>query len=572
MINDQFITKLLTAINIVDVISFYLPLKKSGSNYKTRCPFHEEKSGSFLVSEPKQIYKCFGCGKSGNAITFIRDYEKVSFIDAVKKLAERANILIPDTYEKTKKNSKTELIYQVYELTNEFFRENLKNHGSMAKRYLSSRQLSEATIDKFNIGYSLDSFSSLKSYLQRNHINEKILSETGLFKIKENSIYDMFRDRLMFPIHSYNGKVVAFGGRALTAEQEKLGKYINSPTTDIYTKGKELYGLNITRYDISKKDMVLIVEGYMDFLRLYENGVTHVAASLGTSLTIEQIELLSRYTQNFYMLYDGDNAGKNAAIKGAGLIIGKGYNAKIVSLPDGHDPDTFLLNNPSSILYELIDKAETLSIFLKNRPEIMDSKKSLEFLTELSKDIQDPVFRELFIKEMSDAFQISEMSLLKKSGSINKKRVDRPKLIKMEKQSEERRLIQCILKKPEIIKKVAETIDISYFINDGYKKIYKTLTENDMINYLEKPADLLERIEDEEIKGILSSLYFEEDYDFDSDDLMIQIKIRKYQEDLNIINEEISKTPDNNELFEKKIFLKREIQHLSKHVVHKTLY
>ncbi len=575
MMDDQFLSNLLQNTNIVDVIGAYVQLKRSGSNYKACCPFHSEKTGSFLVSETKQIYKCFGCGKAGNAITFVRDYEKISFSEAVKKLADRINLQIPDTIQKKEKNSKIDLIYKIYELANHFFIENLKRHGTYAKKYLSSRQISEETIEKFSIGYSLDSFSALKNYLKKNFINEQIMAESGLFKEKESSLYDMFRDRIMFPITTANGNIVAFGARALTADQEKQGKYINSPTTAIYTKGKELYGLNISRFEISKRSSAIIVEGYMDFLRMWESGFQNTVASLGTALTEEQVQILSRYTKNILMLYDGDKAGMNSAIKAASIILKKGLNAKIICLPNSEDPDSFLLKHPSDEMTHIINQAVTLSQFLKNHPEIMNTQQSIEYLIEITHQMNDPVQKELYFKEISENFKISETSIREKA-SQKKHFYEKPETkttSTTEKLNyEEEKLLQSMLKSKENIKKIASAINLDYFINDKMKRIFKILTENEVSNYLENSAELLNYFEEEDLSNEISSLLLANEYEFDIDDLIRQIKLRKYQEDIKKINEEIIKNPDNAELFEQKIFLKKEIQSLSKSVVNKTLF
>lgn len=575
MIDDSFITLLLQNTNIIDVVGSYIQLKRSGSNFKACCPFHDEKTGSFLVSEQKQIYKCFGCGKAGNAITFVKDYEKITYIDAIKKLAERIGMQVPDNPKKKEKNSKIDLIYQIYALANDFYVENLKKHGSVARKYLVSRDISDQTIEKFSIGYSLDSFSALKSYLQKNHINDQIMEECGLFKVKEDKCYDMFRDRLMFPIANAAGKIVAYGARALSADQEKLGKYINSPTSPIYTKGRELYGLNHSRFDISKKKFSIVVEGYMDFLRMWESAFYNTVASLGTSLTEDQVQILSRYSQNFYMLYDGDKAGKNAAIRAAGVILKRGFTVKIINLPEDEDPDSFLRKNPPMEMQNLINNALSLPEFLKKNSKLISVKEAIDSLLEIAKDFNDPVQRDIFIKDISDIFNISETSIREKAAHSTPHYGREQKPEKKQnslKNHEELKLLQSIIKDKEILKKVASKLSSDYFINDNFKRIYKTLTENEVYNYLDNSAQLLNKFEDEELKNEVSGLLFADEYQFDVDDLIIQIKLRKYQEDIKRINEEISKNPDDVELFEKKIFLKKEIQSLSKSVVHKTLF
>ncbi|HOQ79887.1 MAG TPA: DNA primase [Candidatus Cloacimonadota bacterium] len=575
MIDDKFTQTVINNTNIVDLIGSYISLKRSGSNYKACCPFHEEKTGSFMVSPSKQIYKCFGCGKAGNVITFVRDYEKISYMDALKKLAERINLEIPDNKKNSKKDSKLELIYKIYSLTNEYYVENLKKHGNLAKKYLASRSISEETITKFNIGYALDSFSGLKKYLQRNQINNNILVETGLFKAKDNNVYDMFRDRIMFPIFAINGKVIAYGGRAYTAEQEKIGKYINSPTTPIYIKSKELYGLYHSRFDISKKNYAIIAEGYLDFLRLWECGFTNSVASLGTALTDEQIQLLGRYTKHINILFDGDKAGKNAAIKAAGIAVKHGLNAKIIQLPENEDPDSFLINNPPMALQHLIDNALTLNEFLKMNQNLIETREAIDYLIDISKQMTDPISKDLFLKDISESFKIQESSLreqIAKQSFVQGHDVQKPKKFEFKKSIAEENLIQSILQNNNIIKKVLQEIDFDYFINEDMRIIFKILSDNQDFDYNERTAEFLNKFDNEDLRNKVSGFFLADAFEFDVDDLILQIKVRKYQEDINIINEEITKNPDNAELYERKIFLKREIQALSKSVVHKTLF
>ncbi len=573
--NDNAIELILKSINIVDVISSYIPLKKSGTNFKARCPFHDEKSASFMVSEKKQIYKCFGCAKAGNAITFVRDYEKISFFEALKKLAEKAGVTLKNDESYKKKNTKRDLLYSIYKLAGDFFVENLDKYGHNAKKYLEKRKIPIEIAKEFGIGYSLDSFSALKNYLFKNQISEDIFPETGLFRVKENKdTYDVFRDRLMFPIHSVTGNIVAFGGRALSEEQEKLGKYMNSPTTDIYLKGKELYGLYITRFEIGKKNSVYITEGYLDFLRLYEKGFKNSVASLGTALTKEQINLISRYTKNFLLLYDGDKAGITAAVRASSLIIQQSCTAKIILLPDNHDPDSYLLNYSVDDFLNLQQNALTLTKFVAEHNKFFGGQRpAIQLLLDISPEIEDPIVRELFIKDISDAFQISEINLRKKIQKQFQKneppKEQKPLTYKFE---EEKKLLKLMLKEINLIKKVAETLDESYFINDNLRFIYNFIINSDLTELSDNPALILEKIDNDDLKSELSQLFFDEEFFDEIDDLIRQVKLRKLQEDLKEINEKLSKDIENSEYYEKKFFVKKEISKLSKTVVRKTIF
>ena len=556
--------------NIVDVIGSYFPLKRAGSNYKARCPFHDEKTPSFVVSEKKQIFKCFGCGKSGNVITFVRDYEKISFFEALKKLAHRAGITLKETKVDKKKQTRKDLIYKIYTLTNHHFRENLEKFGKYAKEYLIKRNLSSETIKKFEIGYALDSFAGLKNYLLKNNINEQILMKTGLFGENEKGTYDIFRNRLMFPIHSVNGKIIAFGGRTL-AEDQSGGKYINSPTTEIYIKGNELYGLFSTRYEISKKDFALISEGYLDFLRLYEKGFTNSVASLGTSLTDSQINLLSRYTNNFYLLYDGDIAGRKAAIRAASNVLKKGANAKIIELPIDDDPDSFLLKNGNEALENKIKNAKKLPLFIFEDKNLnLDQKTKLNLLFDVLNEMTEEISQELFAKEIAETFKISEHSILSRRRKKYYQKVKKEEKTEISRFQEERDLLKIILNEKSYYKKVAEQLNSDYFLSGIYEKIFKQIAEH--IENINQVAGLLDLIEDEITRNTFSELLMEDVPKVDIEEVIKTVKLRKYQDELKKINKKIFEGKNFKELSQKKNKLKKKILGINKKVVRKTLY
>ncbi len=556
--------------NIVDVINSYFPLKKAGANYRALCPFHEEKTPSFMVSERKQIYKCFGCGKAGNVISFIMDYEKISFIEALKKLAARAGITIKETKADPKKKTRKDLIYKIYSLTTSFYKENLQKHGQFVQEYLKKREITEETVAKFDIGYALDSYGGLKNYLLKNSINEKILEHTGLFSKSEKGVFDTFRNRLMFPIHSITGKVIAFGGRVLQDDQSG-GKYINSPTTEIYTKGNELYGLFVTRYEIQKRDFALVCEGYTDFLRLYENGFTNSVASLGTSITDAQINLLSRFTKNILIIYDGDLAGRKAAVRAAGNVIKKGYNTKIVVLPEKEDPDNFLVNSGKEKLQEKIENAKLLPIFLLEDDLMgLENRGKLDLLLEIVNEIDDKITREFFVKEIADDFKISETSIFSKIkfSQYRKRNVSvRADILQF---PEERNLLKSVLNEKYLLKKVAQEINSSYFFLKIYKNIYE-----EIIKYVENSehiSGLLNQIEDEIIKNTIGELLIEDVPNISIDEILKAMKLRKYQKDLQDVNQQIVNEGSNKELLDKKNKLKKEILSMNSKIVRKTLY
>jgi len=564
------INRILELTDIVELIGSYFPLKKTGTNYKALCPFHQEKTPSFVVSEKKQIYKCFGCGKAGNAISFVMEYEKLSFPEAIKKLAQRVGIVLKSDKTSPQKKSKKELIYKIYKLSNAFFQDNLKNYGGIAQNYLQERNIGKETIIKFELGYALDSFGGLKNYLLKNQINEKILPLTGLFSEGNKGWYDTFRNRLMFPIRSVNGKVVAFGGRVL-ADDQKGGKYINSPTTPIYTKGRELYGLDKTRFEIAKLDEAIICEGYTDLLRLYEFGFKNCVASLGTSLTDQQINLLSRYAGRAVVLYDGDLAGRKAAFRAGSNLLKADIKARIAEIPEGNDPDSFLVKQGRDALKKLITTAPDLINFLKNDAVMkLDMKAKLELLVEVLNDLNDKMGQELLIKQIADIFSISERALLeriKPVSIISSKNQMKQKYIRY---GEERELLKHILTKPEMFKKVAQELDSSYFLFKIYSEIYEELIKHKMET--ERLATFLEEIKKEDVRTAIAELAMEEIEDENFSDLLKVVKLRKLKFDLKQINKGLLQDPENKELKNTKHELRRKIINLDNKVVTKTLY
>ncbi len=559
MIPPEKIDEIREANNIVDVVSSYIPLKKSGSNYKACCPFHEEKTPSFSVSEPKQIYKCFGCGKTGNVITFVRDYEHVSFVEAVKKLAARAAITLPSLGNKAHVLTKKDKIVNTYRIAKEFFCQNLTKNGLEARTYLTKRQISAQTIKKFELGYALNSYRGLQSYLQGKKSDPTLWPETGLIGQNEKGQYDLFRDRLMFPIHNATGKVVAFGGRLINPEAHG-GKYLNSPTTPIYTKGQELYGLCYTKYDISKQDYVIICEGYMDFLRLYESGFHNTVASLGTALTSGQISLLSRFTHNFYMLYDGDKAGKAAAMKAAAEIIKAGYNVRVVDLPEGMDPDDFILKKSAQELEEKIQNAGSLTTCFFNDESLkLPTRTKLSRLSQLASTITDGISRELFIKEISEVFGVSD-GVIKEGLQPVKQALGKREKEKINKFPEEKELLVSLLNNSLKIKEIRAEIDETYLMIEIYRNLYSEISKLENISDVYMSAgQLIERL-DGEARSLAGELLLDETPLQSVSEILKHIKLRKCKQDLQKMDATLRKNISNSEEFNKLLTQKKVLQ------------
>lgn len=571
--DNNLIDEIRRSNDIVEVIGSYIALKKAGNSFRGLCPFHNDSHPSLNVSQQKQIFKCFACGKAGNVFTFVQEYEKLTFIEALKKLAERAGITLPDRDKTTVVSTKRALLLQVYRLAKEFFADNLFEHGQQVLDYLKDRQISADTARTLELGYALNSNSSLKNHLLKAGINPNLLKESGLFGVYQGNLIDQFRDRLMFPIHSNTGEVIAFGGRILSSTTEG-GKYINSPGTELYTKGRELYGLFKTKYDIGKADAALVCEGYMDFLRLYESGIPNCVASLGTALTEDQIYLLGRYTQNIFMLYDGDLAGQKAALRAGLLILSKGFNPRIVVLPDKEDPDSFLLNYGKDALLDFVTHAHNLIAFMAENEQLdIPVKEKLEQLTDAIRQVRDPIQRDLLIKETSETFHISEGSLRQKisltgasnaQGGLQQDASDA--------NPEEHFLLALALKDKNYYITLAQKLSSDYFFNKDYKQIYKYLTEQDRTGELDEPARLLDQIENNALREQLADLLFEDLTDMSFEDTLLQVIVRKLQFDLEQMDKRIMAEPKNLELFKQKAVLLQQLRQITKNkVIHRII-
>jgi len=556
--------------NIVEVIGSYIPLKRSGSNYKGVCPFHSDTHPSLMVSEPKQIFKCFACGKAGNVITFVQDYEKVSFMEAVKQLAARVGIAVEEKPQTKIARSKRELQVAVYNLAKDYYKDNLQNYQE-AKDYLLSRHVNNEAIDLLEIGYALNSFGGLKNHLLKMSINPQIMEESGLFGNNNQGMFDLFRERLMFPIHSITGDVVAFGGRIMNPDQPG-GKYINSPTTDIYTKGKELYGLHRTRYEINKRDFAIVCEGYMDFLRLYSEGFVNTVATLGTSLTEEQISLLSRYTKNVYMLYDGDIAGRKAALRAGLLLIQKGLYPKLVILDEEDDPDSFLLEKGSQLLQEKFASATGLISFLFEDTSIqLTERDKIEQLVQTGRMMTDDISRELFLKEVAEVFKISESALRKRPATKTQSMSTPEKEQLLHSFWEERMLLCMVLQDKRVFMDVTGILTADYFLNPVYKEIYDFMIQHMTVVSSLQPAGLLDLTENENLRSMITELMLTDVTQMNLENILKDVKLRKYQQELKQIDQMIIKDHENRELSRQKSEILKKISILSKKVVGKTL-
>lgn len=578
MLDQRIIEQIIEGNNIVSVIEQYLPLKKTGASYKACCPFHDEKTPSFVVSDKKQIFKCFGCGKGGNVIHFVQEIESITFFEALEKLALKAGIKLQKHRKDpafAKKRSRQDLLLKTYELAKDHYCDNMRRFGDSLIQQLEERGISKETIEKFELGYALNSNSALYNHLTKCEINSGLLANSGLFIKTQKGIVDLFRERLIFPIHSAQGNVMAFGARIVSPGQQG-GKYINSPTTDLYTKGRELYGFHLTRHEIRKKEQAIVTEGYTDFLRLYENGFLNSVATLGTAFTEEQVKLLTRYSKNIYILYDGDLAGKKAAVKAAENIIVAGASPKIVSLPDGEDADSFLKNQTKEDLAGLIDTALPLTDYLFQNNDLFSSiKEKLEILLESANQISDLLNRELFLKEIAQTFNLSMPSLTQRMRRRRKTDAGEQKEKKNNLLShhfmEEKYLLLFLLNGLIDNVKLLEEIDSAFFFNKNYKKVFEILATFDYIVDDKRLATILSDLEDkdaEQVK-IITELSMTEVPPIPFEIVVNDLKIRKFQNELRLLDQQISSDHVNDSLLEQKKELVEKIRNSSRKVIHK---
>jgi DNA primase len=427
MISKQTIDKIFSTIRVEEIVGEYVQLKRAGSNFKGLSPFHEEKSPSFVVSPSKQIWKDFSTGKGGTAISFLMEIENFTYPEALRHAAKKYGIEIEEDqkdFSEEAKNAQSErdILYKIHEVANDYFQNFLwevEEGKSIGLSYFKERELRDDIIKKFQLGYSPEKKNAFTAFALEKGYSKEILEKSGLSIFPENtpSGVDRFRERVMFPIHSFSGRVLGFGARILRSNV-KTAKYLNSPETEIYHKSNVLYGLNQSKQAISRKNICLLVEGYMDVISLHMSGIENVVASSGTSLTTEQIKLIKRLTENVTILFDGDNAGIKASFRSIDMLLTEGMNIRVLLFPDGDDPDSFARKHPQEYVEKFIEneamdfidfKAEILLKDIGNDPikkaeAIRDIVKSVGF-------VQNALKREVYLKEVSNKFGLSEQSL-----------------------------------------------------------------------------------------------------------------------------------------------------------------
>lgn len=422
---DELIEEVRSRNDIVDVISGYVRLTKKGSSYFGLCPFHNEKSPSFSVSREKQMYYCFGCGAGGNVFTFIMEYENYTFVEALKMLAERAGVELPEMEYSKEAKEKADLkvsVLEVNKLAAKYYYAQLKtDHGKLAHEYLTKRKLSEETITAFGLGYSNKYSDDLYRYLKTKGYSDEVISKAGLISIDERKgVYDKFWNRVMFPIMDVNNRVIGFGGRVMG---DAKPKYLNSPETIVFDKSRNLYGLNRAR--TSRKPYFLICEGYMDVIALHQAGFTNAVASLGTALTSGHASLIKRYVNEVYLTYDSDEAGTKAALRGIPILKEAGITAKIIRMDPYKDPDEFIKNLGAEAFEERIHKARNGFMFsleiLEKDYDMNSPEGKTEFYNEAAKRLcsfEEEIERNNYIEAVAQAYHLGYENLRKLVGKM----------------------------------------------------------------------------------------------------------------------------------------------------------
>ena len=425
MIDSKTIDEIYNRADIVEVVSDFVSLRKAGVNYKGLCPFHNEKTPSFVVSPSKGICHCFSCGKGGNVIHFLMEHEQMTYPEALRWLAQKYNIRIEEkelSPQELEARGKRESLFIVNEWANNYFQDNLYNNDegvTYGLGYLRNRGLRDDIIRKFQLGYCLQQNDALGKTAIKQGYKEEFLIETGLCSKRENgTLYDKYHGRIIFPVHNLSGKVVAFGGRILSNDK-KAAKYINSPESEIYHKSFELYGIHEAKRAITQKDRCYLVEGYMDVISMHQCGIENVVASSGTSLTEGQIRMLHRFTSNITVLYDGDPAGIHASLRGINMLLEEGMNIKVLLLPDGDDPDSFARKHNAAEYQEYMESHQEDFLTFKTRVLLKDAQNDIHKRSEVINDIiesisliPDAVTRSVYIQECSRLLNVKEEVLV----------------------------------------------------------------------------------------------------------------------------------------------------------------
>ena len=513
---------ILNRVDIVEVISGFIPLKRAGRNFKACCPFHQEKTPSFMVSPDRQIYHCFGCGESGNAFKFLMRYERMDFPEAAETLAKRVGVELPKrSYEDNKAVGLTTQLYRINELAADYYEAILNSlQGSKARDYLLKRGISGETIKKFKLGFAPEKWDGLINHLRQKGISLGLIEKAGLILAKEDGgYYDRFRNRIIFPILDIKSRPVGFGARVL---DDSLPKYVNSPETPVYTKGKNLYGLNFAKDDIRDGDCAVIVEGYLDFIIPFQAGIRNIVASQGTALTDDQVRLLKRYCRRVVVVFDGDSAGELAALRSLDIFIEAELDVGIVALPKGSDPDTFVRRRGPGELSSAITGAQSLFDYKLaalssrfDRKDIQGKVNIASGMLETIAKIKNALMRSEYIKKLSQELEVKEEALLQEAGRVKLERrvldsgtptSDTKKLADIS--PVEKLLIKLMLEESELIRRIKEHLNPEDFLNSHASRIVSLMFDLADQGKEIGPHVLMHHLGEEEISRLVCESVF----------------------------------------------------------------
>ena len=548
--SDEILDDVKSSNDIVDVISQYVSLKRSGRNYFGLCPFHNEKSPSFSVSPDKQIFHCFGCGVGGNVISFISKIEGIGFKEAIEVLAEKANIKLPsiDNSVDSKKEELKAKVYKVNKFTADFYHKKLYEQSSkIAQEYVKKRQLNNETLQSYKIGFS-GRFDELYQALKKEGFNDEEILESGLVNKNDNGKYiDRYRNRLMIPIFDERNRVIAFGGRVL---DDSKPKYINSPENIVYSKGRHLFGLNVAKKDHPKR--LLIVEGYMDAISLHQRGITDVVASLGTALTTSQGWLLRRNCEQVILGFDSDGAGQTAVMRAMEVMQNMGCDMRVLQMTGAKDPDEYVLKYGAARFKKLLDDAISLIEFkikvLQKDLNLENASDKIKFLNEIAKlisKIENTMEREIYIEKIAKAYNISKEAIYaevnklqysnrksskvleKERPFVSKTKIENKSDVSEEITKRENTIIWILINSIETYKIIKDNIKVEDFRNEQNKEILKEIY-NALENGNNNISSVLDHIESEQIQGHLTEI-MADDYGITDNKKAIEDLLKKYE-------------------------------------------
>jgi DNA primase len=581
-VDNSKIEEIRNRIDIVDLVSEYVTLKKAGRNFTGLCPFHQEKTPSFSVNRDKQIFYCFGCGEGGNAITFLMKIADKSFPEAIKELAAKTGVVLPPV-SSGKENRQKDLLKEGVihinaKAAQQFSHVLHTNAGAPARKYLQGRGIADEVIKQFRLGYAPDTWRSLTEYIENSGLSLKLAEQAGLIiPGKEGSFYDRFRGRLIFPIENVFGEIIAFGGRILDKGEPK---YLNSPESPVYIKGKNLYGLNKAKEEIRKKGFALIVEGYFDLISLWNAGICNVVATLGTALTRDHLDLLRRYTVDVVALFDPDEAGKKALDRSLELFLSAEMKARALILPEKCDPDDYVRKFGKDKMEALISRAQPLSdYYIENvlgaGTTFEDKRDMIRTATEFIAKISDKKEKNLFIKRIAEKTGLNEELLIKetyKNTTQNEKgTVQRKPVLNINNDLIELHLIQLMMEYPQKIIQVENDKVLDYFLQPEIQKLGKKIIDDyKLLGFIDVGVILSADVNPvlrEKIFQLMMKVLPADDMILDKifNDNVLQIKRRWYKEQHRQIKIKLSKAQENgnedmigNLLYEKENILRKE--------------